>query len=590
MRVSRAQKWHIRLLGRLDVWTAANEPVRFPSRTALSLLAFLALEKGREFEAEDLRELFWPDSDGDRQAQNLRRAVSDMRRVLEEDEPLGSVVGTPRGRVVLNADRIETDVEKFNALAQHPEDLSATLEAVALYAGPLLANQSTTWIIGRRMELEERFSQLVEHLCLRLVQEGNVKEAIRIGRSAVVAASGREDVHVALIRSYRSAGMEVEALRQFEELERILDETWGERPSARAAAALGDAPEASPGPDLTGHSEPDVEPSGGAVPLRSRFYIRRKADAEVDYCIDRSEGVLLVQGPRQVGKSSLLARCLDHARQQGISVGLCDLQALGESQLTSSETFFRTLAFGLAKDLALNLDLEAVWNQWLGPNVNLDVVAENLLSQASGRVCWALDEADLLFSRPYTNDFFGLLRSWHNRRALDPGGPWSKLTLIITYATEAHLFISDLNQSPFNVGIRLTLKDFSEDEMGELADRYSRLPTDAAAIVGRLTHGHPYLTRRAFAFLDKGGTSEALEATGAMQDGPFGDHLHRVLTSVAQDPETLAEIKRLLNGEAFESPTTRYRLWSAGIVSMTGDGKATFRVPVYEPYLRSALA
>jgi len=31
--------------------------------------------------------------------------------------------------------------------------------------------------------------------------------------------------------------------------------------------------------------------------------------------------------------------------------------------------------------------------------------------------------------------------------------------MAIAYATEAHMFITDMNQSPFNVGTRLSLAD-----------------------------------------------------------------------------------------------------------------------------------
>jgi hypothetical protein len=80
-----------------------------------------------------------------------------------------------------------------------------------------------------------------------------------------------------------------------------------------------------------------------------------------------------------------------------------------------------------------------------------------VLGAVTGPVVWGLDEVDRLFSVPFGSEVFGLFRSWHNKRALDPSGPWARLTLAIAYATEAHLFITDLNQSPFNVGTRLAL-------------------------------------------------------------------------------------------------------------------------------------
>ena len=50
------------------------------------------------------------------------------------------------------------------------------------------------------------------------------------------------------------------------------------------------------------------------------------------------------------------------------------------------------------------------------------------------------------------------------------------------YATEVHLFIRDLNQSPFNVGTRVALEDFTRPQVARLAE---------------LVGGHPCLTRRA---------------------------------------------------------------------------------------------
>src|SRR5262245_46874020 len=86
---------------------------------------------------------------------------------------------------------------------------------------------------------------------------------------------------------------------------------------------------------------------------------------------------------------------------------------------------------------------------------------------------WGLDEVDRLFNYDYASEIFGLLRSWHNLRALEPAGPWRRLTLALAYATESHLFITDLNQSPFNVGLQLTLEDFTIAHVVELNRRYA---------------------------------------------------------------------------------------------------------------------
>src|SRR5205814_9448331 len=107
------------------------------------------------------------------------------------------------------------------------------------------------------------------------------------------------------------------------------------------------------------------------------------------------------------------------------------------------------------------------------PNVNFRrFMRRAALGRDAGHLVWGLDEIDRLFDHSYAGDLFALFRAWHNERALDPTGPWARLTLAIAYATEAHLFISDLNQSPFNVGTRLELSDFTGQQVTELNRRY----------------------------------------------------------------------------------------------------------------------
>src|SRR5207248_2134491 len=116
---------------------------------------------------------------------------------------------------------------------------------------------------------------------------------------------------------------------------------------------------------------------------------------------------------------------------------------------------------------------EQVWAAHLGPSMNFDrYVRREVLSQLSSPLVWGLDQVDLLATCDFAAEVFSLLRAWHNQRVTDPGGPWSRLTLVLTYATEAHLLITDANQSPFNVGTRVTLEDFTLDEVADLNRRY----------------------------------------------------------------------------------------------------------------------
>src|SRR4029453_17255033 len=178
----------------------------------------------------------------------------------------------------------------------------------------------------------------------------------------------------------------------------------------------------------------------------------------------------------------------------------------------------------LADKLDLTVLPDANWEKRCSPNINFErYLRREVLGRFPGHLVWGLDEVDRLFTCSFGSEVFGLFRSWHNARSLDPGGPWSLLTLAIAYATEAHLFITDVNQSPFNVGTRLHLEDFTFEQVADLNRRYG-LPLrsqEEAAQFYPLVGGHPYLVRRGLHELASRGTSLPALEEQAVHDGIF---------------------------------------------------------------------
>src|SRR5437588_3089536 len=150
-----------------------------------------------------------------------------------------------------------------------------------------------------------------------------------------------------------------------------------------------------------------------------------------------------------------------------------------------------------------------------------------------------MDAVDRLFHPEFAPEVFGLFRSWHNERALNPTGPWAQLTLAIAYATEEHLFITDLHQSPFNVGTRLTLEDFTIEQVTDLNHRYGSPLRDPEAVQRffAVVGGHPYLVRRGLhEMVTRALDIAGFEAEAEREGGLFHDHLRRMLVSLSQDP------------------------------------------------------
>src|SRR5262249_34915968 len=160
-------------------------------------------------------------------------------------------------------------------------------------------------------------------------------------------------------------------------------------------------------------------------------------------------------------------------------------------------------------------------------------------------------------------------------------------------ATEAHLFITDLNQSPFNVGTRVTLKDFSEGEVTQLNRLYDsplRGPTELAQFY-RLVGGHPYLVRSGLHTLATDGiTVSELESKADREDGVFGDHLRQMQGLLLQDEGLCDALRAILKGQGCPSSESFFRLRTAGVVIGESAMEARPRCNLYQMYLTKRLS
>lgn len=359
------------------------------------------------------------------------------------------------------------------------------------------------------------------------------------------------------------------------------EETAPRSPSARMLPAGMKMPQAK------------LEPTGGAIPLPSKFYIERPTDAEFRSAIAARQSIVLVQGPRQVGKTSLLARGLQQAREAGARVIVTDFQSLSDAHLESAERLLLAFAEWIGDQLGLDVSPAETWLAGLSPGTNLGrYLRRQVFGKVSEPIVWGLDEVDRLFPCRCANEVFGLFRSWHNSRALDPEGGWYRLTLAMCYATEARLFLTDPHQSPFNVGTRLSLEDFTREEVAELNRRYGRPLRDEAEELRffRLINGQPYLAHKGlYEMAARGLSLSDLAAQAHLNKGVFGDHLQRVLDMLRGDEELCRSVRALLREGALPDPECFYRLRSAGVVKGESPSDAAPRCELYASYLAEHL-
>lgn len=335
-----------------------------------------------------------------------------------------------------------------------------------------------------------------------------------------------------------------------------------------------------------------LEPAGGAVPPDSAFYVRRDADLEVSNAIRARESLVLIRGPRQFGKTSLIGQGVKLADELGWRHLSTDFQMISSAQLNDADRFARMLAATMARQLGIKYDFDEDWQEVFGPNMNLSNFLRDILSSLDTPLVWFMDEADRLFYASYSSSFFSLVRSWHNSRATDPRGPWGRFTIVLSYATEARLFIRDMNQSPFNVGRHVTMRSFSLEEVAFLNERYGS-PVKQWSDMQALHHlvaGQPFLIRSAFDMLVSGSVDlPTLIATADDEDGPFSDHLKRLLIAVSRFPNVLHAMKSSLGLEEHADPESVARLIAAGVLRNDANGQAVPACDLYARYLKAQI-
>ena len=246
---------------------------------------------------------------------------------------------------------------------------------------------------------------------------------------------------------------------------------------------------------------------------------------------------------RQMGKSSLMVRTANRLRAAGVHVVALDLTALGGQNITPQQWYFGLLDT-LGQELGLCDEMEVFWqdNEHVGPlHRFMKSIRQFVLprleqtgrqDETSSRSRWTdtpgsrsgagcpdlttrtadsisakvrlvifVDEIDFVRSLPFsTDEFFAAIRECYNHRTRDP--TYEQVTFCLLGVASPSDLVRDTRTTPFNIGRRIELNDFTPVEAAALAQglkdtnpeyRHSKLLLDRILY---WTEGHPYLTQR----------------------------------------------------------------------------------------------
>lgn len=339
-----------------------------------------------------------------------------------------------------------------------------------------------------------------------------------------------------------------------------------------------------------------LEYPSGPVPLESIFYIERPPIETTAYQeITKAGSILRIKSAKQMGKSSLLLRIFVQAKFLGyetVSIDFCQADAGIISNLDKLLRWFCRL---VSQKLNIPANLEKCWPSTMGSKVDCTLYWEqHILSKINRPLVIAFNEFNLLFKYPcIAQEFLTILRSWSEEA--QKSAPWSYLRFVLLYSQEIYPEYS-LYTAALNIGLPLTLTDFTPEQVHQLAQRHglncnSTEIEQLMAMVG----GHPALIRLALYHLVNPLNAQAepmswqqLLASMANPLGIYRDHFHNLRQYFQENAALYRAFQQLLNEEkpiTFHPELAAY-LESLGVVKIAENFQVHVRGELYRLYFQ----
>ncbi len=308
-----------------------TSPVDLPQNVEL-LLAYLALHPNQPLDRPKLAFVLWPDTTEAAALRNLRQHLHRLRQIVASLELPDETVISAGNQLHFRPDStLWIDVHQFE---QQIANQYRQIEAIELYRGDLLANQSVEWVQPIRARLREQYLVALRNQITIANMQRNYPRALHYASRLLQATPLRESSHRIYMEALYFSGQRVQALQHFEYLKKLLLQSLQTEPMPQTVTLYRQIQSGSlPGdiPPLISSTQQAPETLKTITQISESFVGRRQALAQLDEALARALNgwgrLLLIKGESGLGKTRLL-QTWQQARAERMLVFKAQTQAM----------------------------------------------------------------------------------------------------------------------------------------------------------------------------------------------------------------------------------------------------------------------
>jgi WD40 repeat protein/DNA-binding SARP family transcriptional activator len=232
----------IQLLGRIQIISNGEPVTGFDSDKVRALLAYLAVESDRSHRRGKLAGLLWPDFPERSARTSLRRALTNLRKVIGDQDANPAYLLITRQTIQFNRRSDHTcDLHAFTALMEgetgRPPEIQKLEKAIDLYKGDFMEGFSLPdnipfdeWTLVTRESLIRQALWCLSQLTSYYQEVNEYEKALRFSHQQVEMDPYQEAAHQQVMWSLAQSGQRNEALVHYEGYRQFLEAELGIAP------------------------------------------------------------------------------------------------------------------------------------------------------------------------------------------------------------------------------------------------------------------------------------------------------------------------------------------------------------------------